>query len=74
METVGQRLGDLVSLYVHRQLKIDVVTPCPPPPPKKRQRKMPTSYCEKPKFDRVINRVGAFEFYKKVPAKGQRNE
>lgn len=35
---------------------------------------MPTCYCEKPKFDRVINRVGAFEFYKKVPAKGQRNE
>ena len=71
-EMAGQRLGDSASLYVHKWLKIEVV---PSPPQKKGKRRCLLPIVKSQNLiDRVINRVGAFEFYKKVPAKVQRNE
>lgn len=48
---------------------------CTLPPQKKGKRRCLLPIVKSQNLiDRVINRVGAFEFYKKVPAKVQRNE
>lgn len=58
---VGQRLGDSVSLYVHKRLKIEVVPPKNKQTNKKGKRRslLPTVKSQN-LIDRVINRVGLF--------------